>query len=213
MAASMLLSSRVAPALPRRAARRAPRAAAVAPVAASASASAAAPSRRALLAAGAASLSLAFATPLPALAAGGEIMAVADLPKPYRQQQRNAYQQELIDLLKAEVPALDQRALVRLFFNDAAAGGRDGSVHLRCARRVLLRGARAQGGAARHARACVRARAAAMRGPRAARPTRVVCMKCRAARGARGLRPLARCHVGYCACGHNRRGCAHATPR
>jgi hypothetical protein len=194
MAASMLLSSRVAPALPRRAARRAPRAAAVAPVTASASASA--PSRRALLAAGAASLSLALAMPLPALAEAGEIMAVADLPKPYRQQQRGAYQQALIDLLKAEVPALDQRALVRLLFNDAAAGGRDGSVHLRCGAWHMFNVARASDGRnGRHPCACGRVRAAAMRARRAARPSHAVCSLSAAALCVRFRASFRRCHA------------------
>jgi hypothetical protein len=91
------------------------------------------PSRRALLAS-APALLLASILCAPALAieAGGGIYTVDKLPKPFRKAQRQAYQKLLTTTLGEECKALDYRQLVRLLFNDAAAGGRDGSVHFRC---------------------------------------------------------------------------------
>ena len=57
---------------------------------------------------------------------------VETLPKPFRKAQRQAYQRLLTTTLGEECKELDYRKLVRLLFNDAAAGGRDGSVHFRC---------------------------------------------------------------------------------
>ena len=91
------------------------------------------PSRRALLA-GAPALLLASTLAPPALAfeGGGGMYTVETLPKPFRKAQRQAYQRLLTTTLAEECKALDYRKLVRLLFNDAAAGGRDGSVHFRC---------------------------------------------------------------------------------
>ena len=88
--------------------------------------------RRSLLSSGVALLA---ATPLSALAEERLVLA-ANLTKPYRAGERTEYQQLLVKTLK-DAPEMDYRKLVKLMFNDAAAGGRNGSVHFRHGRSFL----------------------------------------------------------------------------
>ena len=84
-------------------------------------------SRRAVLAAPALLLA-ASSLPARALNAQGEY-EITELPKPYQAAQVAEYRKLLLSTMKEKAVSLDYRKLVRLLFNDAAGGGRDGSVH------------------------------------------------------------------------------------